>query len=112
MNRKKKKRTGIIYSTKNDFEYNDEYDKIETLQASDQNLEIHIDKHRAGKTAVIIKNFIGSKEDLNLLSKTLKNRCGVGGTAKNNQIIIQGDLRNKVIEILEEKGYNYKKVGG
>ena len=112
MNRKNNKPKGVMYSTNPDFEYEYENNQMKTLPAKEQNLRICIDKHRAGKTAVIIKDFSGNTYDLNSLSKILKAKCGVGGTAKNGEIIIQGDVREKIVAILEKEGYNYKKVGG
>ena len=112
MNKIKNKKKGIMYSTNPDFEYEYENDYIETLQPKEQKLKICIDKHRSGKIAVIIKGFVGDDYDLNSLSRFLKTKCGVGGTAKNGEIIIQGNVREKVIEILKKEGYNYKKVGG
>jgi translation initiation factor 1 len=78
----------------------------------EQHLKVCIDKHRAGKIAVIIKDFVGNAEDLKALGKLLKTKCGVGGSAKNGEIIIQGNVRDKVMEILEKEEYNYKRVGG
>ena len=83
-----------------------------TLPNKKQHLKVCIDKHRAGKIAVIIKDFAGNAEDLKALSKLLKTKCGVGGSAKNGEIIIQGDVRDRVMEILQKEGYNYKRVGG
>ena len=112
MNKKKKKRRGVIYSTNANFEFQHEDDEIESLPNNQQNLKVCIDKHRAGKIAVIIKDFVGNTDDLKYLSKILKHKCGVGGSAKNGEIIIQGNVRDKVIEILEKEGYKYKRVGG
>ena len=112
MNKKGKNRKGVMYSTNQDFEYEYENDEMETLPNNEQNLKICIDKHRAGKIAVIIKEFIGTSEDLKSLGKLLKSKCGVGGSVKNGQIIIQGNIRDQVISILEKEGYNYKRVGG
>ena len=112
MGKNKKNRKGIMYSTNPDFEYEYENQEMETLPASKQNLKVCIDKHRAGKIAVIIKNFIGTTDDLKALGKLLKTKCGVGGSAKNSEIIIQGNVREKVMEILEKEGYNYKRFGG
>ena len=111
---KKNRRTGIVYSTDTNFKYEveSEYDHIQTLPNNEQNLHICIDKHRAGKTVVIIKNFNGRKNDLKNLCKTLKSKFGVGGSTKNGEIILQGDIRDKVILLLKEYGYKYKKVGG
>ena len=113
MSKKNNRKKGIIYSTNANFEYEYEDDQIDsTLPPEKQNLKIYIDKHRVGKIAVIIKGFIGSADDLNSLSRKLKTKCGVGGSAKNGEIIIQGDVREKVINIIKQEGYNYKKVGG
>ena len=112
MDKKGKNRKGVMYSTNPDFEYEYENDKMETLQNNEQTLKVCIDKHRAGKIAVIIKEFIGTTEDLKSLGKLLKSKCGVGGSVKNGEIIIQGNIRDKVMEILEKEGYNYKRVGG
>ena len=107
-----KNKKGVIYSTNPDFEFEYENQKMQTLSNNKQYLKVCIDKHRAGKTVVIIKDFIGNTEDLKALGKLLKTKCGVGGSAKNGEIIIQGDVRDKVMEILEKEEYNYKRVGG
>ncbi len=108
----KKNRKGVMYSTNPDFDYKYKNEEQETLVNNEQQLKVCIDKHRAGKVAVIIKDFIGTTEDLKTLGKTLKSKCGVGGSAKNGEIIIQGNVRDKVMEILKKEGYNYKRVGG
>tara|TARA_B100000965_G_C19363624_1_gene657109 strand:+ start:484 stop:816 length:333 start_codon:yes stop_codon:yes gene_type:complete len=109
----KNKKKLSFYSTNPDFKpeklTNPDDFKIEP---KNQSLEVWIDKHRAGKTAVIIKKFIGSKEDIKDLAKKIKTHCGVGGSVKNNEIIIQGNVRDKVMGILKEKGYKFKRVGG
>lgn len=112
MLKNKKNRKGVMYSTKPDFDYEYENEEQETLVNNEQQLKVCIDKHRAGKVVVIIKGFIGTTEDLKTLGKALKSKCGVGGSAKNGEIIIQGNLRDKVMEILKKEGYNYKRVGG
>ena len=112
MGKNKKNRKGIMYSTNPDFEYEYENKKMETLPASKQNLKICIDKHRAGKISVIIKNFVGTTDDLKKLGKLLKTKCGVGGSTKNGEVIIQGNMREKVMEILQKEGFHYKRVGG
>ena len=112
MGNNKKNRKGIMYSTNPDFKYEYENQEMETLPASKQNLKVCIYKHRAGKVAVIIKDFIGTTDDLKTLGKLLKTKCGVGGSAKNGEIIIQGNVREKVMEILQKEGYHYKRVGG
>jgi|TARA_B100000959_G_scaffold253986_1_gene285324 translation initiation factor 1 len=112
MGKNKRIRKGVMYSTNPDFEYKYENEELETLPNNEQLLEVCIDKHRAGKIAVIIKEFVGRTEDLKLLAKLLKTRCGVGGSTKNREIIIQGNVRDKVMEILEKEGYKFKRVGG
>ena len=112
MGRKKKNRKGVMYSTNPDFEYQYENQGMKTIANNNQYLKVCIDKHRAGKIAVIIKDFVGTNDDLKALGKMLKTKCGVGGSAKNGEIIIQGDVRDKVMEILKTEGYNYKRVGG
>ena len=112
MAKKEKNRKGVIYSTNPDFKYKYKNDELETLSNNEQKLKVCIDKHRAGKVAVIIKEFVGSTEDLKSLGKLLKSKCGVGGSVKNGEIIIQGNIRDKVMDILKIEGYNYKRVGG
>ena len=112
MGENKKRRKGVMYSTNPDFAYEYEDEDQQSLANNEQQLKVCIDKHRAGKVAVIIKDFIGTTEDLKTLGKTIKSKCGVGGSAKNGEIIIQGDIRDKVMEILKKEGYNFKRVGG
>ena len=112
MEKNKKNLKGVIYSTNPDFEFEYENEKMDTLPNNQQNLQVCIDKHRAGKIAIIIKGFVGTSDDLKALGKILKAKCGVGGSTKNGEIIIQGDLRDKVIDMLAKEGYNYKRVGG
>ena len=112
MVKNKKKRKGIMYSSNPNFEFEYENQEMGTLSNNEQHLKVCIDKHRAGKIAIIIKNFAGNSEDLKALGKLLKTKCGVGGSAKNGEIIIQGDVRDKVMVILDKEGYNYKRVGG
>ncbi|WP_193709525.1 translation initiation factor [Salegentibacter sp. BLCTC] len=104
---------GFVYSTNDDFDGNEQNETQETLAPQDQYLEAHFsNKGRGGKTVTIIKGFEGSNEDLVVLGKKLKKKCGVGGSAKDGEIIIQGDDREKVMEILKKDGYNVKRVGG
>ena len=113
-NKKNKKRINIVYSTNPDFEYqNDNGQDEETIDPSEQLLEVWLDKKgRNGKTAILIKGFIGSEDDLKELGKKLKVSCGVGGSAKEGEIVIQGDLRDKIIKLLQDWGYKTKRVGG
>ena len=100
-----------MYSTNPNFEYELEKD-IETLAPSEQDLRIWLDKkHRGGKQATLIKDFIGNDTDLKELAKILKSKCGVGGSSKEGEIIIQGDFRDKILEILKNLGYKAKKAG-
>jgi translation initiation factor 1 len=112
MDKKGKNKKGVMYSTNPDFEYEYENMEMETLPNNEQHLKVCIDKHRAGKTAVIIKDFVGTTDDLKDLGKRLKSKCGVGGSAKNGEIIRQGNVRDKVMELLQKEGFNYKRVGG
>lgn len=109
-----KERLGMVYSTNPNFEYKiDEAEKIETLPADKQDLRVWLDrKHRAGKVATLIKGFVGSEEDLSELARMLKSKCGVGGSAKDGEILIQGDHRERIIEILTKAGYRCKRAGG
>ena len=106
---------GFVFSTDDDFDpdqYKDQ-DEQETPAPSEQLLEAHYSsKGRAGKTATVIKGFVGSEEDLNILGKQLKKKCGVGGSVKDGEIIIQGDVRDKVMDILKKEGFKVKRVGG
>lgn len=109
---KKSKNNRVVYSTNPDFEEAFENEEQETLEPSKQLLEVHLDKkNRGGKMAVVVKNFVGTEEDLKELGKMLKAACGVGGSVKDQEIIIQGDKREKVMEILNKKGYKTKRVG-
>jgi translation initiation factor 1 len=110
----KKKRVDVVYSTNPDYEYNYEDDGVEeTLPPEEQKLKVRIEKKgRGGKTAVVVKGFIGSEDDLKDLAKTIKTKCGTGGSAKDGEIIIQGEMRNKVLEVLQKEGYNAKQAGG
>ena len=104
---------GFVFSTNKDFEFDTNSNIEETLANNKQTLEAHLDKkNRGGKIATIIKGFQGSEEDLKTLGKLLKTKCGVGGAVKDNEIIIQGNFRDKIIELLKNEGYNVKRVGG
>lgn len=114
MAKKEKNRVGIVYSTNPSFQYEtNDQEQTETLSPHLQNLKVQLDrKQRAGKQVTLITGFVGSEEDLINLSKVLKTKCGVGGSAKDGEIIIQGDFRDKVIALLTQEGYKVKRVGG
>jgi translation initiation factor 1 len=104
---------GFVFSTNDDFDGNEQEESDETLAPEDQYLEAHFSsKGRGGKTVTIIKGFQGTNDDLVVLGKRLKKKCGVGGSAKDGEIIIQGDDREKIMELLKKDGYNVKRVGG
>jgi len=102
-----KSRLGMVYSTNPDFVFDDmETDEAETLPVSKQKLRVSIErKGRGGKTVTLVKGFIGKDDDLKALAKTLKTKCGVGGAVKDDEVVIQGDLRDKVIGLLKTLGY-------
>ena len=108
-----KSRLNVVYSTNPDFSYESEDgNNEETIEPKKQNLKVWLDKkQRAGKKVTLIKGFVGSDESINTLAKMLKSKCGVGGTAKDGEIIIQGDFRDRVVEILTKEGYKAKKAG-
>lgn len=111
---RRKERAGIVYSTDPEFQYNySDKDEEATLPPSQQTLYIAIDrKNRKGKTATLISNFIGSSEDRSQLARQLKSKCSTGGSVKEDQILIQGDFRDKIIQILSDAGYKIKRKGG
>jgi len=110
---KKKKEKYIVYSTNPGFQDEDEFDEVETLSPENQQLKVWIDrKQRKGKAVTLITGFVGSEEDLKELGKELKSKCGVGGSTKDGEIIIQGEVREKAIYILSKKGFQAKKSGG
>ena len=106
-----KDRLNIVYSTNRDFEYESyNEEEEETLPKEQQKLRVSIEKKgRGGKTVTLIKGFVGTEDDLKELAKSLKIQCGVGGTAKEGEIIIQGEFKQRIIDILRAKGYTQTK---
>lgn len=102
-----KKRLGVVYSTNPDFIYEEgQESSVETLEPARQKLRVGIDrKGRAGKQVTLVSGFVGSDGDLDELARRLKVKCGVGGSAKDGEICIQGDLRDKVLALLQSMGY-------
>ena len=106
-----KKRLGVVYSTNADFAYEEAAEEeVETLAPERQKLTVTIDRrNRGGKQVTLVSGFVGSEDDLKELGKTLKVKCGVGGSAKDGEITVQGDLRDKVVAILQSMGYKAKR---
>lgn len=114
MSKKKNEASGIVYSTNPDFKFNNN-NNIESVTPApaQQDLRVMRDsKQRGGKTVTLIKGFVGKEEDIEKLTKLLKTKCGTGGTFKDGEIIIQGDQREKVFDLLLGAGYKVKKAGG
>lgn len=107
-----KERLNVVYSTNPDFKYETENEEeADTLPLTKQSLRISLDKrNRKGKAVTLITGFIGRDEDLQNLAKQLKTRCGVGGSAKDGEILIQGDFRNKILELLQKDGYSKSRI--
>ena len=103
----RKKRVGVVYSTNPDFEYSDDsQEEADTLPKNQQKLRLNMERAgRGGKTVTLVKGFVGSDEDINALCKLLKQKCGVGGSVKDGEIIIQGDHRQRLVEILKKEGF-------
>ncbi len=114
MSKQKKERLNVVYSTNPNFNYEfEQEDEQETLDPSKQLLYVSIDrKQRGGKEVTLIEGFVGTEDDLKELGKLLKSKCGVGGTAKDGEIIVQGSFRDKVMELLVKEGYKVKRKGG
>lgn len=112
---KKKSNKGFFFSTDPDFEFNDDHEEeMETLPPQQQKLRVFIDrKKRKGKEVTLVCGFEGTEDDLKTLGKYLKSKCGVGGSVKDGEIIIQGNKREKIVELLLKDGYSQtKKAGG
>ena len=108
-----KDRLGVVFSTNPDFNYDTAQEEdTATLPPAQQNLKVWLDRLKGGRVATVVRGFVGSADDLQALGKELKKSCGVGGTAKDGEIIIQGDHRDRVIELLIKAGYKAKRAGG
>ena len=111
----KKNRTGVVYSTNPDFEYQyeDTEGVAEDLPKGNQKLRIHLERLKGNKEATVIRGFVGSHETLEAVGKLLKTKCGVGGSVKDGEVLIQGNQRDKVLQLLMTEGYaQTKKAGG
>jgi translation initiation factor 1 len=103
---------GMVYSTNPQFSYEDDQDE-NTLPPNEQCLDVHVEvKGRGGKPVVIIRGFVGSEADLETLGRMLRQKCGVGGSSKDGEILVQGNVRDKVMALLKAEGYQVKRVGG
>jgi len=102
-----KKRLGMVYSTNPDFSFEEGGDdEPDTLPKNQQQLRVSMERSgRGGKTVTLVRGFVGTEEDITALGKLLKQKCGVGGSVKDGEIIIQGDLRLRIVELLKREGY-------
>ena len=113
MNKKDKNRINVVYSTNPDYKYESEdAGSEETPPNNQQQLKIYLDRIGGGKLVSRIEGFIGTSDDLEALGKKLKQKCGVGGSIKNNSILIQGDHRDRLLDLLQKDNYKVKKAGG
>jgi translation initiation factor 1 len=102
---------GFVYSTDPNFKFEDDQNADETLPAAQQKLKIQLNtKYRGGKSVTVVLGFVGTENDMEELGKKLKTYCGTGGTAKDGEIIVQGDQRNKVLQFFQQNGYKLAKI--
>ena len=110
---KKNNEDGFVFSTNKDFQFNSEDDTpMQSLPPQQQNLKIYLDRISGGKLVTRVSGHIGNMADLETLGKTLKQKCGIGGSVKNLEILLQGDHRDKVLKLLTDMNYKAKKAGG
>ena len=108
-----KERLGVVFSTNPDFKYErTATEEAETLEPQKQNLRVWLDRLKGGRVATVVRGYVGASDDLAALGRELKTKCGVGGSVKDGEIIIQGDHRDRVVELLTKAGYRCKKAGG
>ncbi|MFM6935267.1 MAG: translation initiation factor [Flavobacteriales bacterium] len=114
MSKKDKSRINVVYSTNPNFQFqHEEEEEQDTLANNQQRLYVSIDrKQRAGKEVTLIEGFVGTENDLKELGKLLKSKCGVGGTVKDNEILIQGNFKDKIFDLLVKEGYSQTKKKG
>jgi len=115
MSKKNKKESegGLMYSTNSNLQFNNfDDEEQESLSAGEQNLRIHLDRLGGGKSVTRVSGFVGTDDEIDKLGKELKQKCGVGGNVKDGNVLVQGDHRDKVLQLLLKMGYKAKKAGG